>query len=97
MPCVCTQELSDEKADNYFSFSQPCPVQTTVVVSCCECQEDRISQMEVRSTHRKGRMTPLRLEVWRSRGARSIHMDLGLKDLAWMDMSFNGLWSPATW
>ena len=45
--------------------------------------------MEVRRTHRKGRMTGLRLAVW-SRGARLIHMDLGLKDLAWMEMSFMG-------
>ena len=91
MSCVCTQELPDKISDNYFSFSQPCPVQTTVIVSRCECQEDRIRQMEVRRTHRKGRMTPLRLGVWRSRGARLIYMDLGLKDLAWMEMSFMGL------
>lgn len=90
MSCVCTQELPDKNSDNCFSFSQPCAAQTTVIVSRCECQEDRIRQMEVRRTHRKGRMTALRLAVWRSRRARLIHMDLGLKDLAWMEMSFMG-------
>ena len=79
MSCVCTQELSDEKADNYFSFSQPCPVQTTVVVSCCECQEDRISQMEVRKAHRRGRMIPLKARGLEEQGGQIDPHGLGSK------------------
>ena len=94
MACVCIQELPDEKADNRFSLSQPCPVQNTVIVTLCDCQEDTMSQMEVRRAHRKGRMVPLRPEVWRGRGARSIHMNLGLTYLAWMEMGFMGSGLP---
>ena len=35
--------------------------------------------MEVRRTHRKGRMTPLRLGVWRSRGGQIDLHGLGPK------------------
>ena len=62
-----------------FSFSQPCPVQTTVIVSCCECQEDRISQMEVRKAHRKGRMIPLNARGLEEQGGQIDLHGLGPK------------------
>ena len=97
MACVCIQELPDEKADNRFSLSQPCPVQNTVIVSLCDCQEDTMSQMEVRRAHRKGRMVPLRPEVWRGRGGQVDPHELGSNISGLDGDGLYGLWSPTTW
>ena len=80
-----------------FSFSQPCPVQTTVIVSCCECQEDRISQMEVRKAHRKGRMIPLKARGLEEQGGQIDLHGLGSKRPGLDGDELYGLWSPTTW
>ena len=97
MSCVCTQELPDKNSDNCFSFSQPCAAQTTVIVSRCECQEDKIRQMEVRRTHRKGRMIPLKARGSEEQEGQIDLHGLGSKRPGLDGDELYGLWSPATW
>ncbi|XP_025140671.2 anthrax toxin receptor-like [Bubalus bubalis] len=44
--CICCYKTVIKEPPSAQRPEKPCPVQTTVIVSCCECQEDRISQME---------------------------------------------------